>query len=174
MRCVFGHLWRRFHHAYLLAWMRADAGGFSSRSAQRKLHLVIHVVVASPYKLWNSLLALLAATREAFALEAEALGRFELMLAQTGYSPVNDADYAQMNLRVVEECLFAVRDTFPRLILDRIAGGVPAGVERVEYEINLAGCESLVVNRTDPWASRTASVPSEHPADHRRGSMTGV
>jgi hypothetical protein len=55
-------------------------------------------------------------------------------------------------LRVVEEGLFAVRDDFPRLTPARFSGGIPGGVERIEYEINLNTFDHLrVAQRVEAW-----------------------
>jgi hypothetical protein len=58
-----------------------------------------------------------------------------------------------MRLRVVEEGLFQVRDDFPRLTGAQLTVGIPPGVERVEYEINLSGFDHLCI------ASRASDAP---------------
>jgi len=45
----------------------------------------------------------------------------------------------------VEEALFAVRDEFPRLTTGSFPGGIPGGVERIEYEISLNAFNHLRV-----------------------------
>lgn len=69
--------------------------------------------------------------------DVDALSRFESALAQAGYSPVHDEEYSKIHLRVIEEGLFAVRADFPRVTAQQFFVGVPQGVERIEYEINL-------------------------------------
>ena len=64
---------------------------------------------------------------------------------EVSYSPAHDEEYAKLKLRVVDEELFRVQENFPRLTQKSFADGIPSGVERVEYEINLAGFEHLRV-----------------------------
>lgn len=85
----------------------------------------------------NTLTTLINSILQHLKTDADALSRFETVLAQAGYSPAHDEEYSKMHLRVVEEGLFTVRDNFPRLTPQQFPAGVPAGVERVEYEINL-------------------------------------
>lgn len=80
--------------------------------------------------------------------DVDALSRFETVLAQTGYSPAHDDEYAKLHLRIVTEGLYAVRENFPRLGAQQFRDGVPAGIERVEYEINLNSFDHLIVART--------------------------
>jgi hypothetical protein len=75
--------------------------------------------------------------------DADSLSRFEKALAQVGYSPAHDEEYAKLRLRIVEEGLFSVRDDFPRLTVMQLVAGIPSCVERVEYEINLSGFDHL-------------------------------
>jgi hypothetical protein len=77
--------------------------------------------------------------------DADALSKFESTLVQAGYSPAHDEEYAKLKLRVVDEELFCVEKNFPRLTQTSFTGGVPSGVERVEYEVNLTGFEHLRV-----------------------------
>lgn len=93
----------------------------------------------------NSLPAIIASCREQLASDADAMGRFESALVQAGYLPVHEDEYARLKLRVVEEGLFRVEEDFPRLTTARFPSGIPAGVERVEYEINLGGCGHLMI-----------------------------
>ncbi|MGH8121564.1 MAG: PD-(D/E)XK motif protein, partial [Rudaea sp.] len=73
------------------------------------------------------------------------LGAFEHTLSRAGYSPLHEDEYDQLRLRVVTEGLYRVEQGFPRLTSDSFETSVPAGVESVEYEINLAGCEHLKI-----------------------------
>jgi Putative PD-(D/E)XK family member, (DUF4420) len=100
----------------------------------------------------NALPGLIAACRAALEPDADAVSRFESGLAQVGYSPVHDAEYAKLKLRVVDEGLFRVEADFPRLTPASFTGGVPAGVERIDYETNLSGAGHLLI------ATSTAAV----------------
>ncbi len=102
----------------------------------------------------NSLPRLVASCRVQLESEPDALSLFERALVQGGYSPVHDEEYAKLKLRVVAEDLFRVTKDFPSLTPASIAGGIPPGVERVEYEINLSGCGNLII------ASNPAAMPN--------------
>ncbi len=93
----------------------------------------------------NTLPALIASIMTALSADEEALNRFETILAQTGYSPVHDEEYSKVRLRIVAEGLYPVRDDFPRLNADQFQSGIPAGIERVEYEINLNAFDRLLI-----------------------------
>lgn len=101
----------------------------------------------------NTLPSVLAACRAQLEADADSLSCFERGLAQVGYSPAHDEEYAKMRLRVVEEGLFRVRADFPRLTTAHLTAGVPPGVEAVEYEINLSGFDHLCI------ASRASDAP---------------
>jgi hypothetical protein len=91
----------------------------------------------------NTLPLVIAACRAQFEGDEYSLSRFERALAQAGYSPEHDEEYAKLRLRINEEELFSVRDEFPRLTQTQLTAGVPPGLERVEYEINLTGFEHV-------------------------------
>lgn len=95
----------------------------------------------------NTLPSLINSCRTALSNEAEALTNFENSLAMIGYSPLHDTEYEKICLRVVDEQLYSVQDTFPRITTSTFKDGRPAGVEAVQYEINLAGHENLIVAR---------------------------
>jgi hypothetical protein len=80
--------------------------------------------------------------------DAEASSRFETGLFQVGYSPVHEEEYSKFHLRVAEEVLFCVHDDFPRITKQSFSNGVPAGVERIEYGINLSGYNHLIAAST--------------------------
>ncbi len=100
----------------------------------------------------NTLPSIIAACRAQLELDTDSLSRFEKALAQIGYSPAHDEEYAKLHLRVVEEGLFNVRDDFPRLTATQLRAGLPPGVERVEYEINLGGFDHLCIARSPTQA----------------------
>ncbi len=87
------------------------------------------------------------------ASDAELLDRFEGALGPAGYSLAHADEYAKLRLRVVDEGLFQVRDDFPRLTVTQPPAGIPSGVERVEYEINLSGFSHLCTARRPADAS---------------------
>lgn len=85
------------------------------------------------------------ACRSLLEKEHEAAALFDLALEQSGYSPAHEPEYETLLLRVVEEGLYEVRDDFPRLRRDSFMSGIPPGVERIEYEINLSAFQHLRV-----------------------------
>jgi hypothetical protein len=101
----------------------------------------------------NSLPSLIALARQDVEPDADALGRLETALLQCGYSPAHDDEYAKIRLRVVEEGLFTVAGDFPRLTARTFPGGLPAGIESVQYEINLNGHDHLCVARSSEAAA---------------------
>ena len=82
--------------------------------------------------------------RNLLASDDEAVDRFESALLQAGYSPIHNEEYEKMRFRIIEETLFEIAGDFPRICAGNFSGGIPAGVERVEYEINLNGYEHLI------------------------------
>jgi len=44
-----------------------------------------------------------------------------------------------MRFRIIEEALFNVMGDFPRINAKNFSAGIPTGIEKVEYEINLNG-----------------------------------
>lgn len=79
--------------------------------------------------------------------------QLELGLARSGYSPAHANRYRTMTFHVVDERLYQVGDGFPRLTPTSFAGGVPTGIERIEYDINLGTAQGLCV------AERPADAP---------------
>lgn len=96
----------------------------------------------------NTLPGLVAECRSLMELEPDTLDRFEAALAQANYSPAYEDEYAKLKLRVIDECLFRVEQDFPRITVSSFRDGVPSGVVRVEYEVNLGGCDHLLIATT--------------------------
>jgi hypothetical protein len=93
----------------------------------------------------NTLPSLITSILSQLNSDVDALNRFETVLAQTGYSPTHDDEYSKIHLRVIIDGLYAVRADFPRLSKQQFLAGVPAGVEQVEYEINLNSYAHLII-----------------------------
>lgn len=89
----------------------------------------------------NNLPALVAVCRDQLAEDDETWSRFETALVQAGYMDAQAEHYSQLRLRIAVESLYSVRDEFPRLSVEQFAAGMPEGVEKVDYEINLNGFE---------------------------------
>lgn len=101
----------------------------------------------------SSLPTLIAACREQMIADSDALTRFETAVTQAGYSPIYEDEYARLHLRVVAEALYQVHGGFPRLTPAQLTAGVPGGIERVEYDINLGGFDHLRIARTPDEAT---------------------
>jgi len=92
----------------------------------------------------NSLVTLVERITSILGDQNETLDVFETRLAQIGYSSLERDRYAELRFRVVSERLYEVTEEFPRLCAASFVNGLPAGVERVEYEVNLEGSAALV------------------------------
>lgn len=101
----------------------------------------------------NTLPGLVDACRQRIVGDNEALSRYEMALVHAGYMATHEEEYSRLRLRIAAEGLFMVHEDFPRLIPANFPDGVPAGVERVEYEIDLGGfARYRVAERpTDPF-----------------------
>src|ERR1700682_492089 len=93
----------------------------------------------------NSLVTMVDRISERLVASAELLGLFEDRLTQAGYSPLHADRYREIHFRVVDERLYRVEDDFPRLSDTAFRRGVPPGIERIEYEVNLEAFQHLVV-----------------------------
>ncbi|HEX8083351.1 MAG TPA: PD-(D/E)XK motif protein [Solirubrobacteraceae bacterium] len=116
----------------------------------------------------NALVSLIETITTALGDDSEALDAFESRLAQTGYSPLLDDHYAEVRFRIVNERLYEVADGFPRLSEASFAGGLPAGVERVEYEVNLDACPQLIV-ASSPAEFAAPGAPATAPPERAEG-----
>ncbi|MCG8448402.1 MAG: PD-(D/E)XK motif protein, partial [Pirellulales bacterium] len=94
----------------------------------------------------NCLPAIVARSREKLANNADALARFETLLALAGYLNAHEQEYEKLTVAVREETLFQVRDDFPRLVPKDLPKESFPGVERVEYDINLNGFDHLLIS----------------------------
>lgn len=97
----------------------------------------------------NTLPSLVAACRDRVKNDGDALADLDAALAQARYSPAHEEEYAKLRMHVVEESLFTVMGRFPRLIRDMFPSGVPDGVERIDYEINLLGFADLCIAKSE-------------------------
>jgi len=93
----------------------------------------------------NTLLSLIETITTALDDDGQALDGFESRLVQAGYSPLEADRYAEIRFRVINERLYEVGEDFPRLSAASFVDGLPAGVERVEYEINLDSCPDAMI-----------------------------
>jgi len=101
----------------------------------------------------NTLPRLVQAISQQLGTDPDAVDRFETMLNRAGYTPLHAEEYEKLQLRVVEDGLYTVREDFPRIVTASFPGGVPAGVEAIEYEINLSGFDHLRIARSPDQAA---------------------
>jgi len=85
----------------------------------------------------QTLPSIIEACRNLLITDDEALDKFEYALIQARYSPHHNEEYEKMRFRIIEEMLYEVKDDFPRIGISNFIEGIPSGIERVEYEINL-------------------------------------
>jgi len=89
--------------------------------------------------------ALIKKCKQLLIADPDVLSMFESGLVQVGYSLAHEDEYAKMRLRIIQEALFRVEADFPRIITGVFSAGVPVGVEKVEYEINLSAFSHLIL-----------------------------
>lgn len=82
---------------------------------------------------------LIEVCRNLLIKDDDTLDKFESALVQMGYSLHHNEEYEKMRFRIIEEELFEVTENFPKISANNFTGGIPAGIELVEYEINLNG-----------------------------------
>ena len=108
----------------------------------------------------HSLVASIDRLRQSVANRPELLATLDERLGRAGYSPAHRDKYAG-TFRVVAEELYRVAEGFPRLTSDSFLGGVPAGVERIQYSIDLTAGQ--------PWL--IALAPAEDAAVEMRDGL---
>lgn len=103
----------------------------------------------------NSLVALIEQVRDAVAGKPALADRFDLGLARAGYSPAHADRYREPRFFITDERLYRVGDGFPRLSKESFVHGLPPGIERVEYDLNLEAADAFCVSR------RPEELPAE-------------
>ena len=64
-------------------------------------------------------------------------------------------DQSAVPYRVIEEALYRVAGGFPRLTRSSFPDGLPAGVSRVSYQLDMTACRDWLVGRSpDSWPPR--------------------
>lgn len=91
----------------------------------------------------NSLPVLIELIYEELRGKPDLLDYFDQQLAASGYSPAHADRYQAIRWRIVDQRVFTVADGFPRLSNSMIEGGLPIGVERVDYLVDLNTCWDL-------------------------------
>lgn len=120
---------------------------------QGTLHLFSLRVTPDPIGA-HSLVSSIDRIRKQLGDDADVLRQFDQLLGQAGYSPAHRDRYSTL-LRVVAEELYVVRDAFPRLTKQSFAHGIPPGVDKITYTLDLAACHSWrVADRPTEYAAR--------------------
>lgn len=96
----------------------------------------------------NSLPVLIDLIGEMLEQRPDQLDLLEHRLAAAGYSRAHEDRYREQRFRVVDERLYRVEENFPRLSAGDLRQGVPAGIERMEYDVNLEGFAHLITARS--------------------------
>jgi hypothetical protein len=93
----------------------------------------------------NSLPAIVRYGQQLVGSDADIAASLEDLLSKAGYSASHDGEYEKLRLRVVAEGLYQVAESFPRIVRSSFDGGVPGGVEGIEYDVNLGAYGHLLV-----------------------------
>jgi hypothetical protein len=93
----------------------------------------------------DSLTYLVSECKNILTDNIDSINWFENGLIQAGYSSQFDEEYSKCKYHVIEQALFEVKDDFPRIIHSSFTNGVPSGVEKVVYEINLNTFNNLIL-----------------------------
>ena len=101
----------------------------------------------------NCLSRIIDSCRNQLADSEASLTHLENALAQIGYSPMFEDEYSKMKLKILDAVLFHVDISFPKLTQESFSSGIPEGIEKIDYDINLNSYNRLIV----------ASQPSELP-----------
>ena len=92
----------------------------------------------------NTLNSLVAAASAAVGDQPDARSELLTKLGQRGYSPAG-RDQSAVPYRVVDEALYAVTEDFPRLIGLSFSSGLPNGISRVSYQLDMTACAAFRV-----------------------------
>jgi hypothetical protein len=95
----------------------------------------------------NNLPSMIESCRRQINDSDDSIVRFESALIQMGYSDFYQDEYAKLNFRVLEDLLFKVDRDFPKLTTTNFPHGLPNGIEKIEYEINLNSFDNLITAR---------------------------
>ncbi|TDL77381.1 PD-(D/E)XK motif protein [Rhodococcus qingshengii] len=93
----------------------------------------------------NTLPVLIKRIQNLLESNQQLLDLFDERLAILGYSPAHEAEYSEYRYRVIDERFYIVNDEFPRLSVSSFLDGVPYGVERIDYDVNLEVCRECLV-----------------------------
>ncbi len=92
----------------------------------------------------------------ALSSSPDTLRALDEQLGRAGYSPAGTDAY-DVRMRITAEELYEVREDFPCLTHDSFVDGVPVGVDRISYTLNLAACGEWRI-ATSPTDAAAATV----------------
>jgi Putative PD-(D/E)XK family member, (DUF4420) len=102
----------------------------------------------------NTLSSLVSMATAALGPDAESRAELLTKLGQRGYTPAG-RDQSAVPYRVIEEALYRVAVGFPRLTRSSFPDGLPAGVSRVSYQLDMTACQDWLFDRSpDSWPPR--------------------
>lgn len=90
---------------------------------------------------------IIAECRSILSADPDALAVFDTGLMQTDYLPTHEAEYSQNHWRVVDERLYRVDESFPRLRPRHFELGLPPGVSEVSYMLDVHAAGADFVSR---------------------------
>jgi len=75
----------------------------------------------------------------------DAMSLFEDLLAEAGYYQFHAAEYSHIHFRVVDEAMYRVEGTFPRITGNAFRELSITGITGIDYEISLDGFDDYIV-----------------------------
>lgn len=69
--------------------------------------------------------------------------RFNELLAELGYSPIDAEEYRRFNVEVIESSFFEVDEAFPKLTLSMLNKSLSPRVSSVKYDISVNGLSGI-------------------------------
>jgi len=99
----------------------------------------------------NTLNSLVEGAVQALSGQPDARAELFAKLSKRGYTPA-ERDQSTVRYRVIEEGLYRVMGHFPRLRRTSFPDGLPTGVNRVSYWLDMSACvDWLVGTQPDSW-----------------------
>ncbi len=92
--------------------------------------------------------------RDRLTDDIPALLQFDASVYAAGYDDRLASEYAKLVLRIRDEGIYRVTDGFPRLVPASIIGGLPAGLNAINYELNLAAAAAWLLAKSPGAASK--------------------
>ena len=116
--------------------------------------LLFSLLVREEASAVDSLPRLVADLRGRLAADQTQLVQFESTLFAAGYEDFHAPEYEKVKLRIRGQGLYRVASGFPRLVPASIAGGLPAGVSNINYDLRLEAAGAWLLSETPAAASK--------------------